>query len=219
MEVTIEFGFDFSEGVGGTFVRSGLVGPIGVHDEPRAVVNVVELLAERALAGHVTAHEHHVGRHGDVRGTVTVALDDLGVTRVAGGLETDGTILTADGGFVQVLDADVGTLVPLFLIVLFEHEGVVEAEVVPSTGGVLVTGTLSTSDGIVIHDGGAVHHALQERVLVELGKITSPLGNVVRLIGIFLILVGEMDVERTATGEENASGSEEERLLSFAEHG
>lgn len=131
-------------------------------------MDVVELLAERKLAGHVTVHQHQVWRHGDVRSAVTVALDDLGVARVAGGFETDGAVLAADRGFVQVLDADVGSLVPLLLVVFFEHEGAIEAEAVPSTGGVLVAGTLSAGDGVVIHDSGAVHHALQQRVLVKL---------------------------------------------------
>lgn len=218
MEVTIEFSFDFSKGVSGAFIRSGLISPVGVHNEPRTVVNVVELLAHGALVGHVTTHEHEVRRHGNVRSAVTVALDDLSVTRVAGGFKTDGTVFTTNRGLVEVSDADVGALVPLFLVVFFEHESVIKAEVVPSTSGILVTSTLSTSDGIVVHDGGAVHHALQERVLVELGKIASPFRDVVRLIGVFFILVGKMNVEVTTTRKENASRGKEKSVLSATEH-
>lgn len=218
MEVTIEFSFDFGEGVGRAFVGGGFVGPVGVHDEPGAVVDVVELLAEGALVGGVTLHEEHVGGHGDVGSAVTVALDDLVVAGVAGGLETDGAILAADGGLVQVGDADVGLVVPLLLVVLLEHEGVVKTEVVPSAGGVLVTGTFGAGDLIVIHDGGNVHHALEKRVLVELGEIAGCLGDVVRLIGELLVLVGEVNVEVTTTRAKERGDGKDGSSLSAAEH-
>jgi len=224
VEVTIEFSFDFSKGVSRAFIRSRLISPVGVHNEPRAVVNVVELLAQGALAGGVTLHEHQVGRHGDVRSAVTVALDDLSITGVTRGFKADGAVFATDRGFVQVLDAVVGLVVPFFLIVFLKHQSIIDAVSVPSAGGILVTSTFGTSDGIVIHNSGGIHHALEEGVLVELGEIGGPLANVVRLIGEFLILVGKVNIKVriTFTVEANlmsdAGGGEHASVERTAEH-
>jgi hypothetical protein len=218
VEVTVEFGLDFGEGVGGALVGRGLVGPVGVHDEPRAVVDVVELLAQRALVGRVALHQHHVRRHRDVRRAVAVALHDLVVAGVAGRLEADRAVLAADGRLVEVRDTDVGFVVPLLLVVLLEHEGIVEAEVVPRARGVLVARALGALDLVVVHDGGRVEHALERGVLVEGREIAGPLADVVGLVGELLVLVGEVDVEVAAAGAEERRDGKDGRSLRAAEH-
>eukprot|EP00672_Neobodo_designis_P028525 CAMPEP_0174853762 /NCGR_PEP_ID=MMETSP1114-20130205/29558_1 /TAXON_ID=312471 /ORGANISM="Neobodo designis, Strain CCAP 1951/1" /LENGTH=269 /DNA_ID=CAMNT_0016088429 /DNA_START=63 /DNA_END=872 /DNA_ORIENTATION=+ len=189
VEVTVELALDLRERVGRTLVRRGLVGPVRVHDEPRAVVDVEPLLAHGALVLAVALHHHDVHGLGDVRGAVTEARDELVVTRVAERLDTDRAVLRTDGGLVQVVDRHVRLVVPLGAVVLLHDDGGAVVESVPRAGRVLVQRTRRAGHLVVVQHVVLVKHLAHDGVVLEHRQVVLVVGEVVRHVRVRLVFV------------------------------
>ncbi|EPY33120.1 hypothetical protein STCU_02478 [Strigomonas culicis] len=216
MEVAVELGLNLGERVGRSLIRGGLIGPVGVHDEPRAVVDVEPLLAHGALGLAVALHHHVVVRLRHVRRAVTEAQDELLVTGVARALDADRALLTANRRLVEVVDRDVRALVPLLAVVLLQHKRVIRLEEVPRLRGLLPVEAAGAGDDIVVHGEGLVHELAHDGALAP---AVRGLLELVQLVGhhrVALVLVGRGAV--VATAAEGSARGREERQLCLAEH-
>ena len=212
VEVAVELTLDLSEGVGGSLIGGGLIGPVGVHDQPGAIVDIEPLLAHGALVLRVTLHHHVEGGLGNVGGAVTEAHKNLVVSGVTLSLNAHGAVLGTERGLVEVRDANVRLLVPLLTVVLLENEGVIGLEHGPDTSRLLPVPASNTSDLIVV----------QRDVLIKKTANDGALGPVLGVRdGGGSIVGGDGAVEISGDntpGAEHSGSSREEGGVAATEH-
>ncbi|GET93110.1 hypothetical protein, conserved [Leishmania tarentolae] len=216
VEIAVKLGLDLRERVGWALIRGGLIGPVRVHHQPRAVVDVEPLLAHGALRLVVALHHHVVVRLRHVRCAVTEAQHNLLIAWVASAFHADGALLTTNRGFIQVVHRHIWSIVPFLAIVLLQHEGVIGFKQVPHARRLLPVQAANTGYDIVIHRERLVHKLAHNGALAPAVRGLLELVQVVRLhrVGLVLVRRGAM---RAATAHKSARCREEEEI-SLAKH-